>query len=739
MYYSNHDDSFIRPFFSLILLLLSIHSKQQTYNKHTYRTDPHLIAWFSAGAFVLLGFPISMYGIVMHLANYNQPNVQNYVVRILWMVPIYSIESWLCLRYKDYAIYIETLRDCYESYVLYSFLQFLIQVLGGEEALILMLKDKSPTRGVHMWGLQWCVKPWLMGQPLRKTFESAPIMKTTTTTNSTTMTMAMDGDQAAAATTAATTAAAAPRTLKRVHWTSPFFVQCKFGVLQYVLLKFILSVIVMLLEHFGMYKEGDFTPKGGYLYICILTNLSQCWALYCLIFFYYATKNELSNIRPVGKFLSVKALVFFTWWQSVMISIFYQMDLIPHYHGGNGMGFGGIIAYTNSNSEDNTDDGGAIMIDTSGGGGGNSMFMPLTAEEALRLDEFGGSVLSSDSSSFFSTPTTTAESAYHYVPNNAKQQEWSAEDVAKGLQDYLICIEMFVAAIVHIFVFSHTEYDPQAVEARTRALNQTPHKDWNKRLGRKWKEWDNKSGWSGTTNTSRDSQNFELASFSKQGARTTTAMTTMTMTMTMTNNNTMTATSATLLNCSFDDEDEDLRIHPLDRLVEKSRGLEDDEDDDEENRERKPLLASDNEELQSLESSFLHGSSSYFDDGDDDDDDEDEEEEEGDEENPPTSMTATASFPSVGSSSSTANNNNNAAAANRKPGFVRALLDSAIPQDLRDNTVGIIKGDYVVEKKTLLHHAATSDSYDLFSRVGLRRPKKPSSIYTKSSQSSVDY
>ena len=134
------------------------------------RKDPHLIAWFSAGAFVLLGFPISLYGIVMHLANYNQPETQSYIVRILWMVPIYSIESWLCLRYKDYAIYIETLRDCYESYVLYSFLQFLIQVLGGEEALILMLKDKSPTRGSHMWGLQWCVKPWLMGQPVRKTY-----------------------------------------------------------------------------------------------------------------------------------------------------------------------------------------------------------------------------------------------------------------------------------------------------------------------------------------------------------------------------------------------------------------------------------------------------------------------------------------------------------------------------------------------------------------------------------------
>jgi hypothetical protein len=196
-------------------------------------TDPHLIAWFSASAFVLLGFPISMYDIVLHLANYNEPLVQCYVVRILWMVPIYSMESWLCLRFHKYAIYIETLRDVYESYVLYCFLQFLIQVLGGEEELINLLRTKSPPRGVRMWGLPWCVRPWLMGQPLSR--HSGTIV-----------------------------------------WTSPFFVKCKFGVLQYVLLKFVSSIIIMVLELNHVYKEGDFTPTGGYLYICILTNVSQC-------------------------------------------------------------------------------------------------------------------------------------------------------------------------------------------------------------------------------------------------------------------------------------------------------------------------------------------------------------------------------------------------------------------------------------------------------------------------------
>ena len=46
-------------------------------------TDPHLIAWFSAGAFVLTSFPISMYGIILHLVHYYNPEVQIYVIRIV--------------------------------------------------------------------------------------------------------------------------------------------------------------------------------------------------------------------------------------------------------------------------------------------------------------------------------------------------------------------------------------------------------------------------------------------------------------------------------------------------------------------------------------------------------------------------------------------------------------------------------------------------------------------------------
>jgi hypothetical protein len=549
-----------------------------------------------------------MWGIVSHLANYNQPHVQVYIVRILWMVPIYSIESWLAMRFHKQAIYIETLRDLYESYVLYSFLQFLIQVLGGEEALILMLKDKSPTRGVHMWGLQWCVKPWLMGQPVRKTV--------------------LTGSESGGGGGGGNHGNSHTRAVKRVHWKSPFFVKCKFGVLQYVLLKFVLAVAVLILEFKGWYKEGDFSVSSGYLYICILTNVSQCWALYCLIFFYYATHTELSPIRPVGKFLSVKALVFFTWWQSVIIAIMYNLDMIPHYQ----------------------------VTGTDG-----------TADSVGQQD-----------------------------------QEWSPEDVAKGIQDYLICMEMFVIAVVHTFIFPHSEYAPQAVQARARALNQTPMvKGWHKkRLGRSkyyhhhyYGNSNSVTGGGGglqhnnhnSSDGSRSSLNdLEMVTLDSGSATETWDDLPRSISPDLLEDDR--ETSSLHASRPSWDQDEEFLLRPLELEPVQDN---DDEDDDDEDGE-------DDDDMEDYDED---------DDGDYDDDDDDG-----------------ADYDGAQYAIRTTNSNNSNA---DRPGFVRALLDSAIPRDLRDNTVGIVKGDYTVERKTLLHHATTSDQYDLFTPN--RRPfhRKP--------------
>ncbi|RVE76088.1 hypothetical protein OJAV_G00005270 [Oryzias javanicus] len=63
----------------------------------------HIKAWFIAGIFVLMTIPISLWGILQHLVHYTQPELQKPIIRILWMVPIYSLDSWIALKYPGHS------------------------------------------------------------------------------------------------------------------------------------------------------------------------------------------------------------------------------------------------------------------------------------------------------------------------------------------------------------------------------------------------------------------------------------------------------------------------------------------------------------------------------------------------------------------------------------------------------------------------------------------------------------
>jgi hypothetical protein len=118
----------------------------------------------SAGIMVCGTLILSLRLVYLHLTHWYMPDVQKYVVRILWMVPIYAVQSWLSLRFHQLRIYIDSVRDLYEAYVIASFVYYLIELLGGQDALVNILEQKRHTRlGHHAFPLSLILEPWELG------------------------------------------------------------------------------------------------------------------------------------------------------------------------------------------------------------------------------------------------------------------------------------------------------------------------------------------------------------------------------------------------------------------------------------------------------------------------------------------------------------------------------------------------------------------------------------------------
>ena len=226
-------------------------------------------AFDSAGVMVLGTLVLSFRLVYLHLTHWYMPEVQKYVVRIVWMVPLYAVQSWLSLRFRGARIYIDAIRDLYEAFVIASFLYYLIELLGGQQALVRTLESKreaQPHLGKHSWPLSYLLHDWELG--------------------------------------------------------TEFMLQCKHGVLQYVVVKTAATVLTYLFEITGHYGEGDFHWNTAYPYLAFLLNTSVMYALYVLVMLFHAVREELKHPvdwRPLGKFLCVKGVVFFTWWQGVII------------------------------------------------------------------------------------------------------------------------------------------------------------------------------------------------------------------------------------------------------------------------------------------------------------------------------------------------------------------------------------------------------------------------------------
>jgi len=186
---------------------------------------------------------------------------------------MYSFWSFWALLFPQYSAYFGMVRDAYEAYALYMFFSLLLEYGGGWNRLAGIFSEQPPTRLL--------IPLWCRVQPNKR-----------------------------------------------------LLVFCRQGILQYTLVKPLVSVTCAFLLYFGYYEEGEWhVTHNFYLFATIINNICVTLSLYFLALFYKLAKEELKPYSPVLKFASIKMIVFFCYWQSVVIAIVVAAKWVPSIEG----------------------------------------------------------------------------------------------------------------------------------------------------------------------------------------------------------------------------------------------------------------------------------------------------------------------------------------------------------------------------------------------------------------------
>jgi len=237
-------------------------------NNHTFEHTTFLQSATGkgiAGACTWAAILITCHQIYEYLRYYTNPAEQRWIVRILFIVPVYAFQSWISLLFFSHDnlyVYFNAVRDCYEAFVIYNFLCLCYEYLGGEGNIMSEIRGK-PIKS------DWATGPLCRGQ----------------------------------------------------SYNIGFLRFCKQGTLQFCIIKSIMAFIVIILQLSNLYHDGNWSLADGYIYTMIIYNFSVSVALYALFLFYFATKDLLRPYEPVLKFCTIKSVIFLSYWQGFLLAV----------------------------------------------------------------------------------------------------------------------------------------------------------------------------------------------------------------------------------------------------------------------------------------------------------------------------------------------------------------------------------------------------------------------------------
>ncbi|CAH9081389.1 unnamed protein product [Cuscuta epithymum] len=228
-----------------------------------------------SGMCTMLTMHLTLQLLSQHLFYWKNPKQQKAIIIIILMAPIYALNSFVGLLdhkgSKEFFMFLDSIKECYEALAIAMFLALMYSYLN-----ISISKNIVPDE--------------IKGREIHHSFPMTLFQPRTTHLDHNTL-----------------------RLLK--YWTW-----------QFVIIRPVSSILMITLQILGFY------PSWLSWTFTIILNISFYVAMYSLLAFYHLFSKDLQPHKPLSKFLCITGIVFFSFWQGILLDILVAMDIIKSQH-----------------------------------------------------------------------------------------------------------------------------------------------------------------------------------------------------------------------------------------------------------------------------------------------------------------------------------------------------------------------------------------------------------------------
>ncbi|GME49328.1 putative duf300 domain-containing protein [Neofusicoccum parvum] len=226
--------------------------------------------------FTWLACVLSFYLSLRHAVNYTKPNEQKQILRILFMVPAFSITAFLSIKFYEAHVYLEAAHQFYEALVLAAFFMLLCNFLAPD---LKTFKEAF----THVKPRPWVSRPRCLKK--RRAAEQTE-------------------DPAAS----------------RSTWPRYINIVC-LSIFQYTVVKLIVSIITLATEAAGVFCAESNSLNYAHIYVNVTQTISLTVAMAILFHFYTQFKQDLGPHSPFLKFLAIKVVIGLSYAQEALFDM----------------------------------------------------------------------------------------------------------------------------------------------------------------------------------------------------------------------------------------------------------------------------------------------------------------------------------------------------------------------------------------------------------------------------------